>query len=528
MQQFDTIIIGAGSAGCVLAKRLSEDLDHRVLLIEAGGSDRWHWLHIPAGYLYAMNNPRCDWCYHLTPQAGLNGRTLPYPRGKVLGGCSAINGMIYARGHKNDYARWGLPDWQWDNILPLFKRSEKHFNGETLHHGDKGELPVTQQRLRWQVLEAWQDACNSFGIPTVDDFNAGDNFGVGLFQVNQRHGLRRSAYRAFVNPILTRKNLAVWRHRHVDKLIFNDSRQRIDAIELVNKRKKETLHARGQVILAAGAIGSPSILQRSGIACASKLAKLDIPCQLELKGVGENLHDHLQIRVAFRVENCSTLNEKMHSYRSKLKMGWDYLKDRSGPLSMAPSQLGAFFHSDGSQSQPNLEFHVQPLSTDALGGELHKTSGITASVCHLQPTSRGSTWISSRKPEAMPAIDPNYLSTDHDQQIAIDAVLRTREIASQQAVQKFNPVEIKPGPDTTTRKDILKSIGNVASSIFHPVGTCKMGKANDSMAVTDESLKVFGINNLYVADASIMPTITSGNTHAPVTMIAEKLAASLN
>ena len=530
---FDYVIVGAGSAGCVLANRLSADPSVTVVLIEAGGNDNWIWFHIPVGYLYCMGNPRADWGYSTEPAEGLNGRSLMYPRGKVLGGCSAINGMIYMRGQARDYDRWrqlGNPGWAWDDVLPLFRASEDQaaLSGPALDpavHGTGGEWRVEKQRLSWEILDAFMAAAQDYGLPRTDDFNSGDNKGVGYFHVNQRSGWRVSTAKAFLKPVLSRPNLTVFTKAHTLRLELTDKR----ASGVIVRRDGEDgrVAARGEVILAAGSLGSPQILQLSGIGPGAIAQDFGIALQHEMPGVGENLQDHLQVRCAYKVSGVTTLNQRANSLLGKLGIGLEYLLFRSGPMSMAPSQMGAFLKSDPALETPNLEYHIQPLTLEAFGQPLHPFPAFTASICNLRPESRGYVRLKSPDPFAAPAIQPNYLATEHDRAIAARAIRITREIVSRPPLARYRPEEFKPGPAyDNTDADLARAAGDIAGTIFHPVGTCKMGDdfAADPMAVVDARLRVHGLRGLRVVDASIMPTITSGNTNSPTIMIAEKAA----
>ena len=543
-EQFDYIIVGAGSAGCLLANRLSADPSKRVLLLEAGKKDNYLWIHIPVGYLYCIGNPRTDWLYQTEPDAGLNGRSLRYPRGKTLGGCSSINGMIYMRGQARDYNEWakltGNDDWNWENSLTDFMAHEDHYKlddgkdpatGDNSRfsdmHGNGGEWRVEKQRLRWDVLEAFAEAATETGIERTDDFNSGDNAGVGYFEVNQKSGWRWNTSKAFLRPILSRKNLTIWTEAQVERLTFsttpNGAKQCDGAI--VNRGGQSiTVRARGEVILSAGAIGSPQILQLSGIGPAHVLKSHGIDVVQDLQGVGENLQDHLQIRAVFKVKGTKTLNTIANSMIGKAMIGLEYVLKRSGPMSMSPSQLGAFTRSDPARPHANIEYHVQPLSLDAFGEDLHSFPAITASVCNLNPSSRGHVRIKSNDFKDAPQIAPNYLATQDDRIVAADSLRQVREIMAQPAMAKFAPEEWKPGVQFQTDEELAKLAGDIANTIFHPVGTVKMGRDDDETAVVDSHLRVRGIHGLRVVDASIMPTITSGNTNAPTLMIAEKAA----
>jgi choline dehydrogenase len=529
---FDYIIIGAGTAGCLLANRLSADPKQRVLLIEAGPRDDYHWIHIPVGYLYCIGNARTDWLYYTEPDAGLNGRKLRYPRGKTLGGCSSINGMIYMRGQARDYDGWaertGDASWRWDNCVPHFRKHEDHYKGADALHGAGGEWRVDRQRLRWDVLDAFAQAAQEAGIPHTEDFNRGSNEGVGYFHVNQKDGWRWNTAKAFLRPACYgRPNFELWTGAHVGRLLFETlpgGQHRCTGAEVWTGKEMVRAQAAREVLLCAGSIGSPQLLQLSGVGPAALLQQHGIPVVHDLPGVGENLQDHLQIRAVYKVDGVTTLNTLANSWWGKLKIGMEYAIRRSGPMSMAPSQLGAFTRSTPDQPWPNIEYHVQPLSLEAFGEPLHGFNAFTASVCNLNPTSRGWVRIRSNRFEDAPAIATNYLSTPEDRQVAADSLRVTRRIAGQPALAKYKPQEWKPGPQYQTDEDLARLAGDIATTIFHPVGTTAMGRDDDPRAVLDARMRVRGISGLRVVDAGAMPTITSGNTNAPVLMMAEKAA----
>ena len=519
----DYVIVGAGTAGCVLANRLSADPGARVLLLEAGGKDDYFWIDIPVGYLYTIGNPRTDWCYRIEPDPGLNGRTILYARGRVLGGCSSINAMIYMRGQRSDYDHWaslGNRGWGWDDVLPVFKRSEDYQHGADEYHGVGGEMRVEERRVSWEILDAWREAAAECGIPKIAEFNRGDNFGNAYFQMNQRSGRRWSGTKAFLRPILQRPNLTVRTDAQVRRITVEtgDAGPRATGVELVGSEEK--LVARREVILAAGAIGSPQILQLSGIGPGALLQAHGIEVAHDLPGVGENLHDHLQVRSIYKVKNTVTLNQRVNSLVGKAAMGLEYLLFKTGPLTMPPSQLGAFARSDPSRESANIEWHVQPLSLDKFGDPLHKFNAITPSVANLQPTSRGHVRIKDADPLQAPAITLNYLSTAQDREVAVAGLRFTRRIMAAQALARFEPQEWLPGPEVESDEALAHAAGDLGTTIFHPVGTCKMG--SDRLAVVDDRLAVHGVAGLRVIDASVMPRITSGNTNAPTVMIAEK------
>jgi choline dehydrogenase len=524
---YDYIVVGAGSAGCVVANRLSADPAKRVLVLEAGGRDNWIWLHIPVGYLYAIGNPRSDWRFQTEPEPGLNGRRINYPRGKVIGGSSAINAMISMRGQKRDYDDWrqlGLTGWSGDEVFATFRRLDNHFLGESEDHGISGEWRVEAQRLRWDVLDTVREAAIQMGIPAIADFNRGDNEGVSFFHVNQQRGRRWSAARAFLKPALSRPNLRLETHAMIERVLFDGARAR--GIRFVQNGKSFEARAKGEVILCAGAIGSVEILQRSGVGPGALLQSLGIDVVAARDGVGANLQDHLQQRMIYKVQGVKTLNETYYSLFGKAMMAAEYALFRKGPLSMAPSQLGIFTRSDPTRDRANIQFHVQPLSLDKFGDPLHRFAAITVGACNLRPTARGHVRIRSADPRDVPLIQPNYLSTSEDRRVAADAVRVTRKLMGQAALKKYQPQEYKPGAAfSDSDEDLVRAVGEIGTTIFHPVGTAKMGVTTDPMAVVDERLRVMGVPGLRVVDASVMPHITSGNTNTPTVMIGEKGSA---
>ena len=532
---YDYIIIGAGSAGCMLAKRLTENPAKRVLLIEAGKNDNYIWIHVPVGYLYCIDNPRADWRFKTAAEKGLNGRSLLYPRGRVLGGCSSINGMIYMRGQVGDYASWvkatGDESWSWDNALRRYKSFEDYHGAANQWHSKGGEWTVSKQRLRWPIMDIFKNAAVEMGIPASEDFNQGDNFGVGYFDVSQRKGWRLNTSKAFLRDASKRSNLTVITEAMVTKLLIDPDSKNCYGVQYIKDGVISevlcNIAQQGEVILSAGAIGSVQILERSGVGSAAHLNKLGIPVIADLPGVGENLQDHLQLRMIYKVNGIKTLNTKANSLWGKLMIGMEYVFKRSGPMSMAPSQLGAFAYSSPDQPSANLEYHVQPLSLEKFGEDLHSFNAITASVCNLRPTSRGSVHINSLDPEAPPVIAPNYLSTEEDRKVAVDSLRLTRKIVESPALKPYTPDEYKPGKQYQSDEELIKAAGDIGTTIFHPVGTCKMGRDDDPMAVLDSELRVRGVNHLRVVDASAMPTITSGNTAAPTMMIAQRAAELL-
>jgi choline dehydrogenase-like flavoprotein len=528
--EYDYVIVGAGSAGCVLANRLSADSQSRVLILEAGGKDNWIWFHIPVGYLFAIGNPRSDWLFKTEAVPGLNGRALNYPRGKVIGGSSSINAMIYMRGQARDYDHWrqlGLSGWGWDDVLPVFKQHEHHFLGASDHHAVGGEWRIEHPRVRWDLLDAFRTAAEQAGVKRIEDFNTGDNEGSCAYHVNQKFGRRWSAARGFLKPVLSRPNLRLETGCLVERMEFDG--RRATGVRFRQNGESKVARCRGEVVLAAGSIGSIQTLLLSGVGPAAQLREHGIPVVLDKPGVGENLQDHLQLRMIYKVSGVRTLNEMYASMFGRAAIFLDYALRRRGPLTMAPSQLGLFTRSDPGRDRANIQYHVQPLSLDRFGEPLHAFPAFTASVANVQPTSRGHVRLKSANPADAPAIQPNYLSTDEDRRIAADSIRVTRRIVAQPALAPYRPVEYLPGDAVSGDDDaaLARAAGDIGTTIFHPVGTAKMGRDSDPMAVTDERLRIIGLERIRVIDASVMPTITSGNTNSPTMMIAEKGAAMI-
>ncbi|OBF11310.1 GMC family oxidoreductase N-terminal domain-containing protein [Mycobacterium sp. ACS4331] len=552
--EYDYIIVGAGSAGCLLANRLSANPDHRVLLIEAGGRDNWFWIKIPVGYLYTIANPRTDWCFTTEPDPGLADRSIIYARGRVIGGCSSINAMIHMRGQASDYELWaqatGDDRWLWGGpdgqTLDIYKELENYFGGADEWHGDSGEIRVERPRVRWKILDAWQDGAAELGIAPIEEFNRGDNSGSAYFHVNQRRGRRWSMADAFLHPISHRPNLTVYTHTQALKLLMDDQVQenqrrgawttaqhRVTGVRLLKDGQTVDVHARREVILSAGAIGSPHLMQVSGLGPAGLLTEHQVPVAVDLPGVGENLQDHLQIRSVYRVKGARTVNTLYRNWITRAGMGIQYMVMRSGPMTMPPSTLGAFAKSDPSLASPDLEWHVQPLSLPKFGEPLHPYGAITPSVCNLRPTSRGHVRMATADPLTSPKIFCNYLSTDADRETAVRGLRMTRQIMAAPALARYHPREVLPGPQLVSDDDLQTAARELGTTIFHPVGTCAMGAFDgrglprSAATVLDTDCRVFGVAGLRVADASAMPAITSGNTNAPVMLIAERAARAI-
>jgi choline dehydrogenase len=558
--EFDYIVVGAGSAGCLLANRLSANPNHRVALIEAGGADDWFWIKVPVGYLYTIANPRTDWCFKTEPDPGLNGRSIHYARGRVLGGCSSINAMIYMRGQASDYDLWaqatGDDRWRWGDgsskggqsgqTLSIYKSLEDYFDGANPWHGSGGEIRVERPRVRWEILDAWQAAAAQAGIAPIDEFNRGDNAGSAYFHVTQKTGRRWSMADAFLHPIAHRPNLTIFKNTHALKLLFGhqvgehhrhgawtQASQRAVGLQVLQDHQILELKAAKEVVLSAGAIGSPQLLQVSGVGPADLLSAHQIPVRVELPGVGENLQDHLQIRTVYKVSGAPTVNTLYKNWITRAGMALQYLLLKTGPMTMPPSTLGAFAKSDPSLASANLEWHVQPLSLPKFGEPLHPFGAITPSVCNLRPSSRGHVRIAHADALASPRIFCNYLSTDDDRLAAVKGLQMTRAIMASAALARYRPEEVLPGPQLVSEDDLAKAAGDLGTTIFHPVGTCPMGAfdaqghAHSQATVLDTDCRLRGVAGLRVVDASAMPTITSGNTNAPVMLIAERTARAM-
>ena len=553
---FDYVIVGAGSAGCLLANRLSANPDHRVLLIEAGGDDDWFWIKIPVGYLYTIGNPRTDWCFTTEADPGLAGRSILYARGRVLGGCSSINAMIHMRGQASDYDLWaqatGDERWRWGGpdgpgeTLAIYRELEDYFGGADQWHGVGGEIRVEPPRVRWNILDAWQAAAAQQGIAPIDEFNRGDNSGSAYFHVNQRRGRRWSMADAFLHPVAHRPNLTVYTRTQALQLLLDDevrddqrhgawttAGHRATGVRVLRDGRRVDVTARREVILTAGAIGSPHLMQVSGIGPAELLTRHRVPLAVDLPGVGENLQDHLQLRTIFRVRGARTVNTLYRNWITRAGMGVQYLLTRSGPMTMPPSTLGAFAKSDPALASPDLEWHVQPLSLPKFGEPLHPFAAITPSVCNLRPSSRGHVRMADADPLTSPKISCNYLSTDADLTAAVQGLRMTRRIMAASALARYSPEEVLPGPHLESDDDLQTAARELGTTIFHPVGTCAMGsfdaqgRPRSAGTVLDTDCRVHRVAGLRVVDASAMPTITSGNTNAPVMLIAERAARAI-
>lgn len=554
--EFDYIIVGAGSAGCLLANRLSADPAQRVLLIEAGGKDDWFWIKVPVGYLYTIANPRTDWCFATEADPGLAGRSIHYARGRVIGGCSSINAMIHMRGQASDYELWaqatGDDRWLWGGAdgpgqtLAIYKDLERYFGGADEWHGDSGEIRVERPRVRWRILDAWQDAAKQLGITPIEEFNRGDNAGSAYFHVNQRRGRRWSMADAFLHPVAHRPNLTVYTDTQALRLLLDDqvhdgqrrgawttARHCATGVRLRKDGRIVDVRARREVILSAGSIGSPHLMQVSGLGPAGLLSRYRVPVVVDLPGVGENLQDHLQLRTVYRIKGAPTVNTLYRNWITRAGMGLQYLLQRSGPLTMPPSTLGAFARSDPALASPDLEWHVQPLSLPKFGDPLHPFGAITPSVCNLRPSSRGHVRIADADPLAAPKITCNYLSTDADRRVAVTGLRMTRQIMAAPALARYRPEELLPGPQLAADEELQQAARELGTTIFHPVGTCAMGSFDphgvprSASTVLDTDCRVSGVAGLRVVDASAMPTITSGNTNAPVMLIAERAARAI-